>query len=211
MKYLVILLFGVSLPFTHQTLAETILIENAGLEAPDVPDVTNVSFDGAHGGAGKVPGWNSNEPSYGGAIRIDDKYPGRTGNNVMYLHGSAEQNFHTAEYDLGVELKSNTTYVLSFDVVRWQGITKDDTVVFRAGLYTGLDWESRVPLKEYEGRVLLVDHNNNPVDKTRVTIVHTTGEVAPGTKFWIGGDASGNAQDMHRPHFDNFTLDTETR
>lgn len=191
--------------------AETIDIENPGFELPDVPDVTNVSFDATFGNAGKVPGWFSNEANHGGAIRIDEKFPGRTGNNVMYLHGTGEQNFHTAEYNLGVDLQSNTTYVLSFDVIRWQGITKDDTVTFRAGLYTGEDWESRVPLKEFEGSVLLVDRNNNPVDKVRVTIVYTSLEVAPGTKFWIGGDAAGNAMDIHRTHFDNFSLETETR
>lgn len=210
MRYLSILLILSALS-THSVSAATIEIENPGFESPEVPDFTNVSFDGTFGSSGTVPGWNSNEPSHGGVIRVDDSFPGLTGNNVMYLHGSTEQNFHTANYNLGVELQSNTTYVLSFDVIRWKDITKDDTVKFRAGLYTGADWESRVPLKEFEGAALLVDHNNNPVDKVRITIVYTSQEVAPGTQFWIGGDASGNAMDIHRTHFDNFSLETETR
>lgn len=197
--------------FIPLALAESIEIPNAGFESPSVPDVTNVSFDGSFGNIGKVPGWESNEPGHGGIIRIDEKFPGRAGQNVMYLHGTEEQSFHTAEYDLGVELQSDMTYVLSFDVLRWQEVTKDDLVIFTVGLYTGVDYDSRVPLKQFSGEILLVDQNNNPADKIRVTLVYTSGTVAPGTKFWIGGDASGNADDSHRTHFDNFTLDTETR
>lgn len=192
-------------------IAETIPIPNGGLEEQNLPDFLNASFDGVHGGQGPVPGWSSNEPGHGGAIRVDAKYPGRTGNNALYLHGSEEQNFHTRDFDLGEDLKSDTTYVLTFDVLRWAGITEDDMVVFRAGAYTGNDYASRKPLKEWAGEFLLVDRTNNPADKVTVTLVFTTGKVEPGTKFWIGGDAFGNADDRRRAHFDNFSLQTETR
>jgi hypothetical protein len=191
--------------------AEAIEIANAGLEEPGVADVKNVSFDGTYGGMGKVSGWSSNEPSRSGIIRVDAAYPGRTGNNVMYLHGSADQNFHSENFDLGEELQSDTTYVLSFDVLRWKDITKDDTVLFRAGLYTGENYESRVALKQFEGSLRLVDKGGNPADKVTVTLVYTSGTVEPGTRFWIGGDLFANSQERHRPHFDNFSLQTETR
>lgn len=191
--------------------AGTLAVPNGSLEEQSLPDVTNASFDGTHGERGTVPGWASNEPGFGGAIRVDEHYPGRTGNNVLYLHGSPEQNFHTADFDLGVDLQSDTTYVLTFDVLRWKGVTKDDRVIFRVGLYTGTDYENRTPLREFAGEILLVDTVNNPVDKVTVTLVHTTGKVAPGTKFWIGGDAFGMNEDHHRTHFDNFSLQTETK
>jgi|GEM_PF-4904662 len=58
--------------------AEVIEIRNSGLEEPGMADVKNVSFDGTHGGMGPVPGWSSNEPALGGAIRIDERYLART-------------------------------------------------------------------------------------------------------------------------------------
>jgi hypothetical protein len=195
-----------ALAAVSQSHAESIEIVNAGFETPELGDVTNVTFDGAVGGAGVLEGWNSNEPGIGGAIRFDEQYPGRTGSNVLYLHGTGGQNFHTREYDLGEDLQSNTTYVLSFDVVRRAGVTRGNSVVFRAGLYTGIDYDSRVPLVQHEGELMLVDRNGSPADKVRVTLVVTTKEVEPGTKFWIGGDVF-DADEFHRAQFDNFTLD----
>lgn len=191
--------------------ADAIFIPNAGLEDQDLPDFLNASFDGVHGSQGLVPGWTSNEPSHGGAIRVDERYPGRTGQNLLYLHGTGEQNFHTIDFDLGVDLQSHTTYVLTFDVLRWSGQTENDMVIFRAGAYTGDDYETRKPLRELSGEFFLIDRDNNAVDRVPVTLVFTTEEVAPGTKFWIGGDSFGNAEDRHRAHFDNFALHTETR
>lgn len=190
-------------------VAESIEIVNGDFELPVIDDVVNATFNGAVGGAGKVPGWESNEPGIGGVIHYEEHYPGRGGSNVLYLHGSGEHNFHTEAYDLGVDLQSHATYVLSFDVVRWKPVNQDDLVRFRIGLYTGPDYESRVPLVEYEGDFLLVDRNNYSVDKKRVTLVCTTGEVPPGTKFWIGGDVNG-APEFRRAAFDNFTLDVAT-
>ena len=135
---------------------------------------------------------------------------GRTGNNVLYLHGTADQTFHTENFDLGAELKSNTTYVLCFDVLRWVGVTLDDMVIFRAGLFTGTDYASRQPLTQFEGALKLLDASGNPANKVTVTLVVTTGTVAPGTRFWIGGDAFGNSADGHRAHFDEFRLFTAT-
>ncbi len=190
---------------------ESVDIQNAGLEDPKLNDIENASFDGVFGAAGKVPGWTSNEPSKGGALHFNDRFPGRTGENVLYLHGSEEQNFHTQDFDLGEELKSDTTYVFTVDVLRWNGVTADDSVDLRVGVYSGEDYESRKPLKEFAGRLQLVDKNNNPADKVTLVLVFTTGKVAPGTKFWIGGDANGNADDRYRAHFDNFALFTETK
>lgn len=189
-----------------QSHAESIEILNAGFEIPELGDVTNATFDGSVGGAGFLQGWNSNEPGIGGSIRFDEQYPGRTGSNVLYLHGTGSQNFHTREYDLGEDLQSHTTYVLSFDVVRRAGVTRGNSVVFRAGLYTGVDFDSRAPLVQHEGELMLVDRNGSPADKVRVTLVATTKEVEPGTKFWIGGDVF-DADEYHRAQFDNFTLD----
>lgn len=191
--------------------ADSIHIPNASFEEPAIADVENASFDGHYGNVGVVPGWYSNESSLGGAIHHEERYPGRTGDNVLYIHGSGDQYFHTTDFDLGVELQSNTTYVLTFDVLRWHGVTENDSVIFRAGLYTGFDYESRVPLKEISGQRQLVDGNGYPVDKIVITLIYTTGQVESGTRFWIGGDAFGNAEDRHRPHFDNFSLNTETK
>jgi len=190
--------------------AGVVEIPNSGYEEPGISDERNVSFDGVNGGMGPVAGWSSNEPSSGGVIRVDRHYPGRTGNNVLYLHGTGDQSFHTENFDLGEELKSNTTYVLCFDVLRWAGVTLNDTVIFRAGLFTGPDYESRQPLKQFEGALQLIDKTGVPADKVTVTLVVTTGTVAPGTRFWIGGDAFSNSADAHRAHFDEFRLYTAT-
>ncbi len=186
--------------------AESIEIVNPGLEEPGTADIKNVSFDGVHGGIGIVPGWSSDESSAGGIIRYDERYPGRTGSNVLYLHGSPSQNFHTDNFALPEDLQSNTTYVLTFDVLRWVPYTQDNMVIFRAGLFTGADYESRVPLKQVEGPLHLVDKAGNSLDKVTLTLVYTTGEVAPGTKFWIGGDNFGAGSESHRAHFDNFSI-----
>jgi len=193
---------------SHRAAAEAVEIRNPGLEEPGFADVKNVSFDGVIGGMGAVPGWSSNEPGDGGVIHYEEQYPGRTGNNVLYLHGTGDQNFYTQDFALDEDLQSNTTYVLTFDVLRWKNVTVDDTVVFRAGLYTGVNYENRVPLKQFEGSLRLVDKHGDPVDKVTLTLVYKTGQVPPGTKFWIGGDALGNSQDAHRAHFDNFSLRT---
>ncbi len=195
-----------ALAVSGQGRAESVPIVNPGFEHPELADVTNVTFDGGVGGLGPVEGWSSNEPGIGGIIRFDEQYPGRTGSNVLYLHGTGGHNFHTREFDLGEDLQSHTTYVLSFDVVRRAGVTRGNSVVFRAGLYTGADYDSRVPLVQHEGELLLVDRDGNPADKVRVTLVVTTKEVPPGTKFWIGGDVF-DADEYHRAQFDNFTLD----
>jgi len=189
--------------------AAPITIINAGLEDPAMDDVLNTSFSGLYGINTGVPGWFSNEEHTGGAIRVDAWYPGRTGNNVMYLHGTGDQNFYTAGFDLGVDLQSHTKYTLSFDVLRWAGITADDYVIFRAGIYTGATYEERSALAELSGDFYLLDDASNPVDVKTVTLTFTTGDVELGTKFWIGGDAFGSALDMHRTHFDNFALEAE--
>lgn len=194
--------------------AAIIDIINPGFEDPAMNNELNTSFNGEHGSPAGVPGWNSNEASAGGAIRVDQWYPGRTGNNVMYLHGSANQNFYTANFDLQVSLQSFTTYTLTFDVLRWYGwdgisITQDNYVTFEAGLYVGADYENKIALTSISGNYYLADNEGNPLDVSTVTLVYTTGEVAENTSFWIGGDAFGNSADGHRATFDNFQLTTE--
>jgi len=186
--------------------AAAISILNPGLEDPEMPNVFNTSFSGVHGIGTGVPGWSSNEPDSGGSIRVDYWYLGRTGNNVLYLHGTENQNFYTANFDLGVALQSYTTYTLTFDVIRWVGVTENDYVQFRAGIYTGASYEERSSLAEISGLFYLLDDQNNAVDAKTVTLNFTTGEVPLDTKFWIGGDALGNSADGHRAHFDNFSL-----
>jgi hypothetical protein len=190
--------------------AAPVTIVNYSFEDPAMPDVWNTTFDGVHGYSSEgVPGWYSNEPSIGGAIRYDVRYPGRTGNNVMYLHGSGNQNFYTANFDLGVDLQSYSTYTLTFDALSWwydagAPIT-DGYITFRLGVYTGADYESRVALTEYSGNLSLME-NGVLLPKVTMTLSFTTEEVAPGTKFWIGGDQFGSAADPHRPTFDNFQM-----
>jgi PEP-CTERM putative exosortase interaction domain len=194
--------------------ASPITIINYSFEDPAMPDVWNTTFDGVHGYSSEgVPGWYSNEPSIGGAIRYDIRYPGRTGNNVMYLHGSGNQNFYTANFDLGVELQSYSTYTLTFDALSWWWVWNDEEkspitdgyITFRLGVYTGDDYESRVALAEWAGDLWMLE-NGTLLPKVTMTLTFTTEEVAPGTKFWIGGDLYGNNSDYHRPTFDNFQL-----
>lgn len=205
-------LIGCSILATSPAQAVTIIdIINPGLEDPSMANGINTSFNGVHGNPAGVPGWNSNEASSGGAIRVDEWFPGRTGNNVMYLHGTAAQNFYTAGFDLGVNLQSFTTYTLTFDVLRWYGwdgntITLDNYVIFEAGLYTGADYGSRVALTQLSGNYYLLDGEGDPLSVSTVVLTYTTGSVAENTKFWIGGDAFGNAFDGHRATFDNFQL-----
>lgn len=210
-------LVGLGLLTTLPCRAATIIdITNSGFEDPALANELNNSFDGVHGPGGVVPGWSSNEPSSGGVIRVEQWFPGRTGNNVMYLHGSTSQNFYTAGFDLGTELQSHASYTLSFDVLRWYGwdgvtsITQDNYITFQAGLYTGDSYENRVALAEASyTEFYLLDNLNNPLDVATVTLTFTTGDVAPGTTFWIGGNANGNASDGHRTHYDNFQLSVE--
>lgn len=193
-------------------------IVNPSFEDPAMPDVMNTTFDGVHGLPGGVPGWYSNEPSIGGAIRYDIRYPGRTGNNVLYLHGSGSQNFYTRDFDLGVPLQSHAQYTFSVDVLSWWSnavspITLDYTT-FRIGVYTGPDYENRVPLVEWAGDFDLRDEHGNLLPSVTLVLTFTTGEVEPGTKFWIGGDRYGwegmpgipGDRDLHIPQFDNFQL-----
>lgn len=204
-------LVGLGLLTTLPCQAATIIdITNSGFEDPALDNVVNNSFDGVWGPGGVVPGWSSNEPSAGGAIRVDYWYPGRTGNNVMYLHGTTSQNFYTAGFDLGTELQSHASYTLNFDVLRWAGVTMDNYITFQAGIYTGDSYENRVALAEASyTEFYLLDNLDNPLDVATVTLTFTTGNVAPGTTFWIGGNAYGNASDGHRTHYDNFQLSME--
>lgn len=207
---ILLVLIALSTQAWESAHALVIDIVNPGFEIPAMDNALNTSFDGVHGNLAGVPGWSSNESSFGGAIRVDQWYPGRTGNNVMYLHGTGAQNFHTAGYDLGVDLQSNTTYTLTFDLLLWVGWSGEpitqDYVTTRAGLYTGTNYDSRVALTEVFGNISLLDETSQLLDSITVVLTHTTGEVAAGTKFWIGGDAYGNAFDMHRATFDNFQL-----
>lgn len=209
-------LIGVGIFATSPVQGATIIdIVNPGFEDPAMANELNTSFNGVHGNPAGVPGWSSNEASSGGAIHVEQWYPGRTGNNVMYLHGSASQNFYTANFDLGVNLQSFTTYTLTFDVLRWYAwdgvtsITMDNYVTFEAGLYVGADYESRTALTSISGNYYLEDGEGNPLAVSTVTLVYTTGEVAENTSFWIGGNAFGNSADGHRATFDNFQLTTE--
>jgi hypothetical protein len=195
--------------------AAPVTIGNYSFEDPAMPDVWNTTFDGVHGySSGGVPGWYSNEPSIGGAIRYDVRYPGRTGNNVMYLHGTGNQNFYTANFDLGVDLQSNSTYTLTFDALSWWWVWNaeekapitDGYITFRLGVYTGADYESRVALTEWSGNLSLLDEGGVLQPKVTMTLTFTTGEVEPGTKFWIGGDRFGGTEEAHMPTFDNFQM-----
>jgi len=183
--------------------AVTISIVNPGFEDPEMSDPGSGPFDGSTGAtAGNVvPGWESNEASLAGPIHHSAVFPGRTGNNVMYLHGSAEQNFHTAGFDLGVDLQSNTTYTLTFDVMQWVGLNVGESVIFRAGVYTGSSYENRVALVETAGSFAV-----EPNEARTITLTFTTEAVAEGTKFWIGGDNFGNPNVIERAYFDNFAL-----
>ena len=133
----------------------------------------------------------------------------------MYLHGSANQTFYTAGFDLGATLASYTTYTLTFDVLRWYSwdsvtsITQDNYVTFSAGIYTGGSYAEREALAQIAGNFYLLDGENNPLSVATVTLSFTTSEVTPGTAFWIGGSAYGNASDGHRATYDNFQLTAE--
>lgn len=191
--------------------AAPVTIPNYSFEDPAMPDVFNTTFDGVHGYDTGVPGWYSNEPSIGGAIRYDVRYPGRTGNNVLYLHGSPDQNFYTANFDLGVNLQSYATYTLTFDALSWwfdsetNSPITDGYITFRLGVYTGADYESREALTEWSGNLSLMEEGVL-LPKVTMTLSFTTAEVAPDTKFWIGGDLFGSNSDNHRPTFDNFEM-----
>lgn len=204
-------LMGYGLLAVLPVQAATINIVNPGFEDPAMANELNTSFDGVNGNPAGVPGWYSNQPSNGGSIHLDQWFPGRTGDNVMYLHGNSSQNFYTADFDLGVNLASFSTYTLTFDVLRWYNwdgvtsITQDNYVTFQAGVYTGADYDGRLALTEQEGNLYLLD-GLTPVDKITVSLSFTTGAVAPDTKFWIGGDAYGNSADGHRATYDNFQM-----
>jgi hypothetical protein len=197
--------------------ATVINIVNGGFEDPEMPDGWNASFNGVYGGLGVVPGWDGSDSNTAGVMRVDAQFPGRTGNNVMYFEGQfgatdPYQNFHTAGFDLGVNLQSNSTYTLTFDVMGRLGITTEQLVIFRLGVYTGDSYENRTPISldaEFAGNVYLLDDVSEPVFAKTMTLTFTTGEVAPDTLFWIGGDAYGNDLVQHRPYFDNFGLTVE--
>ncbi len=183
--------------------AATINILNSGFEDPEMSDGLSGPFDGSTGSTfgNVVSGWQSSEPSVGGLIHVSSVFPGRTDNNVMYLHGSGEQNFYTAGFDLGVNLQSNTTYTLTFDVMQWVGLNVGESVIFRAGVYTGGSYEERVALVEAAGSFVIV-----PNEARTFTLTFTTETVADDTKFWIGGDNYGNPNVSERAYFDNFAL-----
>lgn len=196
-------LIGAMLAASPLSASVIIGIVNPSFEDPSMPDVSDTVF-------ANLSGWSSNEPNSGGAERWDARYPGRTGNNVLTFWGSGSQNFYTTGYDLGVNLQSNTTYTLTFDVLLWQfdagyPITVDYETM-RVGLYTGLSYDTRTALIEVAGNVSLLDENNQMLDSVTVTLSYTTGVVADGSKFWIGGDLYGSTAESHAPKLDNFQL-----